>query len=109
MRAAPDKPSLREREEEMGVFSRGQVAVITGAASGIGRAAASIFAERGMKLCLFDRSAAELTKLAASLPAGTRAVVGDVAKFADLERLRDDAYEAFGAVHVLMNNAAIGH
>ena len=93
----------------MSVFKQDNVAVITGAASGIGRAAASMFAERGMKLCLFDRSADELAALTASLPTGTRAVVGDVARYEDVERLRDAAYESFGAVHVLMNNAAIGH
>ncbi|MDE3175940.1 MAG: SDR family NAD(P)-dependent oxidoreductase [Pseudomonadota bacterium] len=93
----------------MSVFSQGQVAVITGAASGIGRAAAARLAGRCMKLCLFDRNADQLAQLAASLPATTRAVVGDVSKFEDVERLRDAAFEAFGAVHLLMNNAAIGH
>ena len=93
----------------MSVFKRDNVAVITGAASGIGRAAASMLAECGMRLCLFDRSADELAALAASLPVTTRAVVGDVARYEDVERLRDAVFEAFGAVHVLMNNAAIGH
>jgi NAD(P)-dependent dehydrogenase (short-subunit alcohol dehydrogenase family) len=93
----------------MSVFEKGNVAVITGAASGIGRAAAQMLAARGMKLCLFDRSAEALKALAASLPTEARAVVGDVAKFEDVEKLRDEAYAAFGAVHVLMNNAAIEH
>ena len=91
----------------MSVFETGKVAVVTGAASGIGRAAAEIFAAKGMKLCLFDRSAEVLQAVAGRL--GARAVVGDVAKSEDLERLRDEAYGAFGAVHVLMNNAAIEH
>ena len=93
----------------MSLFQRDRVAVITGAASGIGRAAAQMFAERGMKLCLFDRDAAALAALAAGLPTEARAVAGDVSKYDDVERLRDAAYEAFGAAHVLMNNAAIGH
>src|SRR5579863_5182569 len=92
----------------MSVFERGNVAVVTGAASGIGRAAAGIFAARGMKLCLFDREGDALAELAASLP-NASAVAGDVSRYEDVERLRDVAYEAFGAVHVLMNNAAIGH
>jgi NAD(P)-dependent dehydrogenase (short-subunit alcohol dehydrogenase family) len=92
----------------MSVFKPGNVAVITGAASGIGRAAAKEFAARGMRLCLMDRSGEELSALAASLPQA-RAVPGDVSRFEDLERLRDEAYASFGAVHVLMNNAAIGH
>jgi NAD(P)-dependent dehydrogenase (short-subunit alcohol dehydrogenase family) len=92
----------------MSVFASGNVAVITGAASGIGRAAALAFAGRGMKLCLMDRSGEEISALAASLPEA-RAVAGDVSRFEDVERLRDEAFSAFGAVHVLMNNAAIGH
>ena len=92
----------------MSVFDNGNVAVITGAASGIGRAAAEIFAARGMRLALMDRSGEELSRLAASLP-DARAVAGDVSRYEDMEALRDAAYSAYGAVHVLMNNAAIGH
>jgi NAD(P)-dependent dehydrogenase (short-subunit alcohol dehydrogenase family) len=93
----------------MSVFDRGHVAVVTGAASGIGRAAAKMFAARGMKLCLFDREAEALAELASSLPGQVRAIVGDVSAYGDVETLRDAAYDTFGAVHVLMNNAAIGH
>ena len=93
----------------MSLFARGNVAVITGAASGIGRAAAQTFAARGMKLCLFDREAGPLAELAGSLGGQVRAVCGDVARYEDVEKLRDAAYDSFGAVHVLMNNAAIGH
>ena len=91
----------------MSLFAAGKVAAITGAASGIGRAAAQIFSARGMKLVLMDRSS-EVQALAASLPQA-RAVIGDVARFEDVERLREEAFSAYGAVHVLMNNAAIGH
>jgi NAD(P)-dependent dehydrogenase (short-subunit alcohol dehydrogenase family) len=93
----------------MSVFERGNVSVITGAASGIGRAAAQAFAARGMKLCLLDREADALTEFAASLPGHVRAIPGDVSRREDVERLRDAAYDTFGAVDVLMNNAAIGH
>ncbi len=93
----------------MSVFERGNVAVVTGAASGIGRAAAQIFAARGMKLCLFDREEKSLAEFASSLPGQVRAVAGDVSRYEDIEKLRDAAYDTFGAVHVLMNNAAIGH
>ncbi len=91
----------------MGLFDAGGVAVITGAASGIGRAAAEAFAGRGLKLCLFDRNEAELAALARELPANTKVVVGDVSRQADVEALRDAAYAAFGAVTVLMNNAGV--
>ncbi len=92
----------------MVVLEAGGVAVITGGASGIGRAAATLLAARGMKICLFDRDEDALAKVAGDLPTETRYLAGDVAKLADLERLRDVAYEAFGHVTLLMNNAAIG-
>jgi NAD(P)-dependent dehydrogenase (short-subunit alcohol dehydrogenase family) len=90
------------------VFASGGTAVITGAASGIGRAAAKRLAERGMRLCLFDVSAAALESLAAEVSVETRIVVGDVSKPEDISRLHDAAHSAFGSVTVLMNNAAIG-
>lgn len=89
------------------LFASGSTAVITGAASGIGRAAATRFAGLGMNLVLFDRDEAPLAELAAALP-GARYLAGDVREIADLEQLRDLAYANFGAVTLLMNNAAIG-
>ncbi len=92
----------------MSVFHPGGVAAITGAASGIGRAAAEMLSERGLSLCLLDRNEADLNAVAASLKTPTRVVVGDVARPADVQRLRDVAYDSFGTVTILMNNAAIG-
>lgn len=89
-------------------FAPGKVAVITGAASGIGRAAAERFSGIGMRIVLFDRNAAGLAEVAGSLAAETKTIAGDVGQFADVERLRDAAFRAFGEVNVLMNNAAIG-
>jgi NAD(P)-dependent dehydrogenase (short-subunit alcohol dehydrogenase family) len=89
-------------------FAPGKVAVITGAASGIGRAAAQRFAGLDMRLVLFDRDEAKLSDVAASLKAETKTVAGDVGQIADVESLRDTAFESFGEVNVLMNNAAIG-
>ena len=91
-------------------FAPGHVAVITGAASGIGLAAAHAFAARGMKIVLADRDEAALAVAAAELEVPTdhllaRAV--DVADRASLESLRDEVLARFGAVHVLMNNAGI--
>jgi len=90
------------------VFGTDAVAVITGGASGIGAAAARRFAAAGMKLMLFDRDADGLRALADSLDGDVRTLAGDVASMADVERLRDAAFDAFGRVDLLMNNAAIG-
>lgn len=90
------------------LFSRGHVAVITGAASGIGRAAASAMAALGMHLVLFDRDAEGLARLAGALEAEVCHLAGDVSAIADMEALRDLAFDTFGRVDVLMNNAAIG-
>jgi NAD(P)-dependent dehydrogenase (short-subunit alcohol dehydrogenase family) len=93
----------------------GRVAVITGAASGIGLAAAKRLAQMGMKLCLADlpgaaleRAGAEVAALMRGGAAELRVVPTDVARFAEVQRLKDAAYGAFGEVALLMNNAAIG-
>lgn len=85
----------------------GRVAVITGAASGIGLAAAERFAGLGLKLCLADVDNAALEAAVALLSDRTQ-VIGvptDVSRLADVERLKARAYERFGEVAVLMNNA----
>jgi NAD(P)-dependent dehydrogenase (short-subunit alcohol dehydrogenase family) len=94
---------------------RGRVAVVTGAAGGIGFAAAHRFATFGMKLCIADVHGEALAEagrmLSAILPGGSadlRIVEADVARRDDVARLADTAFEAFGDVGVLMNNAAIG-
>jgi NAD(P)-dependent dehydrogenase (short-subunit alcohol dehydrogenase family) len=99
-------------------LSPGRVAVITGAASGIGLAAAKRFAAMGMKICLADVNQAVLEGAAAAVGAATDvgaaagagrsailAVPTDVAKLADVQRLKERVYSAFGEVAVLMNNA----
>jgi short-subunit dehydrogenase len=90
------------------LFDANGSAVITGAASGIGAAAAKRFAQRGMRLCLFDVSEDALKALASELSVETRIVSGDVSKPEDIARLHDTAYDAFDTVTVLMNNAGTG-
>lgn len=92
----------------------GHVAVITGGASGIGLAAARRFAEAGMKVVLADRDEARLLEAfgevaaLAGAAADVLAVPTHVSRMEDLERLKDAAWQAFGGVHLLMNNAGIG-
>lgn len=90
------------------IFAPGKVAVITGAGSGIGRAAAERLSALGMKLALFDRDEAALASVAQKIGGGVRWMAGDVSRYEDLEGLRDLAYDAFGEIALMMNNAAIG-
>ena len=86
----------------------GNVAVITGGASGIGLAAAKRCAERGMNIVLADLNADALAQAKDSLSAfdvKTVTVPTDVSDLAAVQALKTAAYDAFGSVDVLMNNA----
>jgi NAD(P)-dependent dehydrogenase (short-subunit alcohol dehydrogenase family) len=88
----------------------GRVAVVTGAASGIGAALAERFAAEGMKVVLADVERAALAPTAERLEragATVLAVPTDVAKSDDVRALADQAWEAFGGVDVLCNNAGV--
>ncbi|MBL1089189.1 MULTISPECIES: SDR family NAD(P)-dependent oxidoreductase [Streptomyces] len=89
----------------------GQVAVVTGAASGIGLALARRFAAEGLKVVLADVEEAPLRAAADALTAGGAEVLArtvDVGVRDEVRALADAAYDAFGAVHVLCNNAGVG-
>lgn len=89
---------------------QGRVAVITGAASGIGRGLAEHAASVGMRLVLADVDAMGLQALCEQLrAAGAQAIacVTDVGDIAQVERLRDTALERFGSVDLLFNNAGV--
>ncbi|MEU6896108.1 SDR family NAD(P)-dependent oxidoreductase [Streptomyces sp. NPDC046557] len=89
----------------------GQVAVVTGAASGIGLAMARRFAAEGLRVVLADVEEGALREAVAELSAEGAEVLArkvDVSERDSVIALADAAYDAFGAVHVLCNNAGVG-
>ena len=86
-------------------ISQGSVAVVTGAASGIGAALGRAFATAGCSVVLADVDAAALDAVAATIGGDVLAVVTDVSANTDVEHLAEAAFDRFGAVHVLCNNA----
>ncbi len=89
----------------------GKVAVVTGGASGIGLGMAERFAAEGMKIVLADIEEAALADAEGALKAkgaSVLAVPTDVSKAGDVEALARKAIDAFGAVHILCNNAGVG-
>ena len=87
---------------------KGKTAVVTGAASGIGRATAEAFARAGARVLLADLSEVEGRRVAASLEGATfeRA---DIGSREDCRRVVDRAVAAFGGVDILVNNAGLQH
>ena len=90
---------------------QGKVALITGGASGIGRAVAEKAADEGMKIVIADIEEGPLKEAEGELTgrgAEAMGVVTDVSDAASVRELRDRALERFGAVHLVHNNAGIG-
>jgi NAD(P)-dependent dehydrogenase (short-subunit alcohol dehydrogenase family) len=88
-----------------------KVAVITGAGSGFGREFARLGAREGMKLVLADVQREALDTVVAELKVAGAEVIGEIVDVADsgqVARLADRAFQAFGPVHLLMNNAGVG-
>ena len=86
------------------------VAVITGAASGIGRGMAKRFAAEGMSVVLADIEVEPLAKLETDLRATGATVLAvrtDVSNADDVENLAVQTLDTFGAVHILCNNAGV--
>jgi NAD(P)-dependent dehydrogenase (short-subunit alcohol dehydrogenase family) len=90
----------------------GKVAIVTGAASGIGRAAAELFAAEGAKVMCADINEALVKEVAAGINAKSAgaalALKVDVGQPADIERMVADTVKAFGKLNVLYANAGIG-
>lgn len=94
-----------------GVVAPGRVAVVTGAASGIGLGLSERFAAEGMSVVMADVEAPALQEAAGKLSgqgATVLPVIADVSSAEQVAALRDQAVGAFGAVHLLCNNAGVG-
>ena len=87
--------------------ARGSVAVVTGAASGIGTALAHAFARAGCAVVLADVDGAALDAVAGRIAGDVLPVVTDVSDAAAVEELAESAFQRFGAVDVVCNNAGV--
>jgi NAD(P)-dependent dehydrogenase (short-subunit alcohol dehydrogenase family) len=90
---------------------KGKVAVVTGGGGGIGRAMVERFADEGMSVVLADVVPELVEKTTGELRDSGREVTGvvtDVTSLESVEALRDATLEAYGAVHLVCNNAGIG-
>ncbi len=87
-----------------------KVVVVTGGASGIGRALAKAFLDEGAKVVISDVEQKALDKTASELAEGgaaVRAIVTDVSKAESVNALAETVFAEFGACHVLCNNAGV--
>jgi NAD(P)-dependent dehydrogenase (short-subunit alcohol dehydrogenase family) len=85
----------------------GKVAVVTGAASGIGLALSERFAAEGMHVVMADVDAGRLEEAAAGVGHDTLAVPTDASSRTAVDALAARAVDRFGSVHVLCNNAGV--
>src|SRR5690349_5547419 len=85
----------------------GKVAIVTGGASGIGRATVELFVEEGAKVVIADVDAANGEEVAAKLGGAAAFKRTDVAAADEVQELVDFAVERFGGLHVMINNAGI--
>jgi NAD(P)-dependent dehydrogenase (short-subunit alcohol dehydrogenase family) len=94
--------------EETRMRLRDKVCIITGGASGIGRAASLIFAREGALVVIADRSSEAAEKVAAEAGQGAFAVTVDVSSSKDVRRMIDSVVARCGRIDVLVNNAGYG-
>ncbi|WP_404711457.1 SDR family NAD(P)-dependent oxidoreductase [Sphingomonas sp. MMS24-J13] len=85
----------------------GKIVLVTGAASGIGRAAARLFAEEGAQLVLADRNLTGAEDAAHAIGGEAIAVAADISDFASCEAMVAAATRAFGGLDIAFNNAGI--
>ena len=91
----------------MGQELSGKVAIVTGGASGIGRATVELFVEEGAKVAIADVDTARGAELAATLGGAAAFKRTDVADADQVQELVDFAVARFGGLHIMFNNAGI--
>ena len=85
----------------------GKVAIVTGGGSGFGEGIVKKFVAEGARVLIADRDEANARRVAEAT--GARWVRADVANAADVRAMMDAAHDAFGGLHILVNNAGVGH
>lgn len=85
----------------------GRVAIVTGAASGMGRATALLFAEQGAHVAVTDLDLAACEAVAAEAGSGARAFALDVSDHEAIKRTVGEIADAFGGIDILVNNAGV--
>src|SRR5689334_11024929 len=87
----------------------GKVAIVTGGGSGFGAGIAAKFIAEGAKVLIADRDRASGAAVAERLGPAASSVEADVTRAADVKAMADAAVQRFGGLHVLVNNAGMGH
>src|SRR5215472_9482109 len=85
----------------------GEVVLITGGASGLGRAIVERFLEEGARLAVMDRAVDRLKELSATHPGKIEAVAGDVRSYADNQRAVERSLQKYGKLDCAIGNAGI--
>jgi len=85
-----------------------KIAIVTGASSGIGLAAAKLLTQKGVKVALVSRSNKKLEEIAETLK-NSLAVYADMSKENDIKKMVEKVYEHFGRIDILINNAGVGY
>ena len=87
----------------------GKTAIVTGGGSGFGAGIAAKFVAEGARVLIADRDAAGGERVAGALGTNARSLKVDVSKSADVKAMIDAAHDLFGGLHILVNNAGMGH
>ena len=100
-------PDVSEKEPEMGTELSGKVAIVTGGASGIGRATVELFVEQGAAVVVADVDDQQGEALAAGLGEAVAFRRTDVSDADEIQALVDFTVATYGGLHVMVNNAGI--